>query len=165
MSQPIPYPNYSYNPGFMANPYTDRGQQPPQMVQPMQAPAAQGMFYPQQQAPQRPGVLAALVTGKEEALAQQVSFDGSLGVYVDRGHGVIYTKQFNAATGGSDFREYRLSDQPEQGDPSPSVSYASMDAVNQLAESFAKQVEDLSDRVKAMEKRQKQRARMEVEDE
>lgn len=164
MSQTAPFQNYGYNPGFMSNPYAERGQQP-MMSQPMQVPPAQNMYYPQPQAPQRPGVAAALVTGKEEALAQQVSFDGTLGVYVDRGHGVIYTKQFNAATGGSDFREYRLADQPDQAAEPSTVAYASMDAVNQLAESFTHQVEALNDRIKAMEKKQKQRTRMEADDE
>lgn len=58
-------------------------------------------------------VRAILVTSIDEAKAQPAQLDGSKQVFLDTSNGKIYTKQFNIATGGADFRIYENTE-PEE---------------------------------------------------
>jgi len=63
--------------------------------------------FAQQSVVQQPGTLfARFVSGREEAVAAQVLPDGNTNVFIDSGHGRIYTKKLDSQTGIVDFREF-----------------------------------------------------------
>lgn len=112
------YQPYGYQPQqtYLPNGYGQFPQQPQAFPQPQ----------PQQSGA---GISARLVTGREEAVAAQIIPDGTIWVFADLAHNVIYTKQINPQTLVADFREYRgQMAQPEQ----PVMQYAPMDAFEQL---------------------------------
>lgn len=116
------YPSFGYQPQQTYLPNSYNQFQPPQ--QPMQT-------FPPPQQQNNAGVSARLVTGREEAVAAQIIPDGTVWLFADLAHNVIYTKQINPQTMVADFREYRgqpIQVQPEQ----PTVQYAPLDAFEQL---------------------------------
>lgn len=114
--------NPSYNPSvnYFGNPYTpmiNQGGQIPQPIQLMQANQ------------QQPGTLyARYVTGREEAVAAQVIPDGTLNLFVDMQHGMIYGKAV-APNGAAELREFAYR-QPVQ--PAEPQQWVSRDAFDQL---------------------------------
>ena len=66
------------------------------------------------------------VSGADEAKGMQVPFDGNPYVFTNVQHGEIYVKQFNLATGSTDFVTYR-----REGER-PAVSYATTDDLGAL---------------------------------
>lgn len=85
----------------------------------------QNGYYPQIQ-PQTPtypqqtvsaGIAARLVSGREEAVAAQVIPDGTVWVFADLAHNVLYTKQINPQTLAADFREFRGTTEPVRPEP------------------------------------------------
>ena len=114
---------------------------PYQMYQPMYGnPYAAQMRqnpapYYQPQPQPGPGVVASLVTGRQEAEAAQIVFNNDINVFVDQANGVIYTKRFNANTGAADFAVYRRVDAAQESSASAYASQADVDAIRQqLAE-------------------------------
>lgn len=82
------YPQYPCYPGMYGSGY----------------PAAQPM---QPMAAQQNGVIRGRpVTSEEEARAIPVDFDGSVMVFPDAGHGMVYTKQLNMLDGTAIFHRY-----------------------------------------------------------
>ena len=101
----------------MAGPYYNP-YMPQQMQQQMNAymPAQYMPPMPQQYMQgynTQPAVQARMVTGREEAIAAQIPQDGSMCIFSDTGHGMIYTKQLNMQDGSAVFREYRRVDQEQ----------------------------------------------------
>lgn len=124
MMQGNPYQMYQ---PMYGNPYAARQQT---MVSP----------YYQQQAPQGPGVVASLVTGRQEAEAAQIVFNNDINVFVDQANGVIYTKRFNANTGAADFAVYRRVDAAQE---SPASAYASQADVDDIRHQLAEVIDRL----------------------
>lgn len=119
--------NPSYNPSvnYFGNPYTPMLNQGNPM-QPMQM----GGQSPQQPA-QQPGTLyARYVTGREEAVAATVIPDGSLNLFVDAQHGMIYAKAVSP-NGAAELREFAFR-QPAQAQEQPSQRWAPIELVEQL---------------------------------
>lgn len=95
-----PYTNpYVYN-----NPYAARlaAQQQMTPVAPM------SYFQPQQTMAAAPRVTISMVTSRAEVEAAQIPFDGTIPLFADFGHGVIYAKRLNVQTGTADIEEYML---------------------------------------------------------
>lgn len=133
-----PYtPMTSYQPapiyGNPANPYQQRIDQLQQYGQQFQQP------QPVAPAPQQAGFIKGRpVTSEEEARGVPVDFDGSVMVFPDASHGMIYTKQLNMQDGSAIFRTYRQIDSPAQGaQPEPAKEYAEKDEVDQLRQQVA----------------------------
>ena len=87
-----------YQPPMYQSPIYPQYQQNVQQMQPTQMTVASN------------GLQGRMVTSKEEALGVPVDFSGQPMLFPDLAHGVIYYKQFNAGTGSSDFREFRLAE-------------------------------------------------------
>lgn len=103
----------SYNPAFTYPPYNPYGYQGGPVGQ------SQQPFLPQQNQPQMgQGFACRAVTSREEAVAVQVDFLSAGTVMPDLGHGMIYLKKFNPATGACDFATFVVQ-QPEQAAPVP----------------------------------------------
>ena len=106
----------------------------PQYQQPAY-PALQAPVYntyqqpPQQQTQPEQGVLARLVTSREEALAAPVDFMGRPTLSLDMAHGMIYLKVFNSSTGSADFTDFGKVAAPESA---KQPVYAPMTAVDEL---------------------------------
>ena len=106
----------------------------PQYQQPAY-PALQAPVYntyqqpPQQQTQPEQGVLARLVTSREEALAAPVDFMGRPTLSLDMAHGMIYLKVFNSSTGSADFTDFGKIAAPESA---KHPDYAPMTAVDEL---------------------------------
>ena len=100
----MPYgynPSYTPSVNYFGNPYTLMVNQGSPMQQPIQS-----MQIGQQPATQQPGTLyARYVTGREEAIAATVLPDGTLNLFVDEQHGMIYGKAV-APNGAAMFREF-----------------------------------------------------------
>ena len=114
------YPSFGYQPQqtYLPNSYNQFPQQPVQA------------FPPQQQ--NNTGVSARLVTGREEAVAAQIIPDGTIWLFADLAHNVIYTKQINPQTLVADFREYRGQAIQAQLEQPVAQQYAPLDAFEQL---------------------------------
>lgn len=115
-----------YQPAYIQQPMQQaqapQMQMPQQYMQPPYRPADQnfvGQQSMQQQMPQPNPVRATMVTSKEEAVAAQIPFDSTINVFTDLTHMHIYTKQFDANTGGSLFRSYVLEEVPAE--PAPKI--------------------------------------------
>lgn len=63
-----------------------------------------------QQTFQQPAYSVRPVTSREEVMAAQIDFMGPGGLFPDLGHGVVYLKKFNQATGASDILEFRYAE-------------------------------------------------------
>lgn len=134
-----PYaPMNTYQPapvyGGPVNPYQQRLDQLQQYGQQFQAP------QPVTSAPQQAGFIKGRpVTSEEEARGIPVDFDGSVMVFPDASHGMIYTKQLNMQDGSAIFRAYRQIDSPAPAEPSPEPAkeYAEKDEVDQLKRQVA----------------------------
>ena len=119
---------------------------PYQMYQPMYGnPYAAQMRqnpapYYQPQPQPGPGVVASLVTGRQEAEAAQIVFNNDINVFVDQANGVIYTKRFNANTGASDFTVYRRVDAAQEP---PAAAYASQTDVDAIKQQLAEVLDRL----------------------
>lgn len=94
-------------------------------------PALQAPVYNtyQQQTQPEQGVLARLVTSREEALAAPVDFMGRPTLSLDMAHGMIYLKVFNSSTGSADFTDFGKIAAP---DSAKQPVYAPMTAVEEL---------------------------------
>lgn len=116
------------------NPYTYMPQGPafqrPAYQQPMQ-------MYPQQMQPAQPPMMqdgsiqARFVSGREEAVASNV-MPGSMFLFHDRAHGMIYSKLIDPQTGMPEFRVY-AEIQPEQ---QQTPQYATVEALSALKAEF-----------------------------
>lgn len=102
----------------------------------------QPMMYPQQMQPvQQPmmqdGMIQArFVSGREEAVASNV-MPGSMFLFHDRAHGMVYAKLIDPNTGMPEFREY-AEVQPAQQQP---PQYATIDALEALRNEFEQMIE------------------------
>ena len=102
----------------------------------------QPMMYPQQMQPiQQPmmqdGMIQArFVSGREEAVASNV-MPGSMFLFHDRAHGMVYAKLIDPNTGMPEFREY-AEIQPAQQQP---PQYATIDALEALRGEFEQMIE------------------------
>lgn len=122
-------------PGYTPNMYQQYQYQPvsspvQQQLQPTQMSAANTLQ-------------GRMVTSREEALGVPVDFSGQPMLFPDLAHGVIYYKQFNAGTGSSDFREFKLS---EAQNSSP--AYATQDDLD----SVRYELKSIREEVSAMKK-------------
>ena len=114
---------------FNNNPYYPMPQGPA-----FQRPAFQQQPMYQQPAMMQDGMIQArLVTGREEAVASNV-IPGSMFLFYDRAHGMIYTKLIDPQTGLPEFREYAAVIPMEQQAP----QYVTMEAL----ESFRSEIEE-----------------------
>lgn len=116
---------------FNNNPYNYMPQGPayqrPAYQQPMQ-------MYPQQmQQPmmQDGSIQARFVSGREEAVASNV-MPGSMFLFHDRAHGMIYSKLIDPQTGMPEFRTYAEVQPEAQQMP----QYATIEALNALRGEF-----------------------------
>lgn len=84
-----------------------------------QAPMQQNVMPISQPTQQTPSlaIRANYVSCREEAIAAQVPFDNTLTVFVDKTNNCIYTKQFDAETGESNFTDYFTDQQIEKPVP------------------------------------------------
>ena len=74
----------------------------------------QTTYTPQPAFTQDGTIPARLVSGREEAVASNV-IPGSMFMFYDRAHGMVYSKFVDPQTGMADFRSYRLlANQPEE---------------------------------------------------
>ena len=111
-----PYPYMPQGPAF----------QRPAYQQPMQ-------MYPQQMQPmmQDGSIQARFVSGREEAVASNV-MPGSMFLFHDRAHGMVYSKLIDPQTGMPDFRIYAEVQPEAQQAP----QYATVEALNALRGEF-----------------------------
>ena len=111
-----PYPYMPQGPAF----------QRPAYQQPMQ-------MYPQQMQPmmQDGSIQARFVSGREEAVASNV-MPGSMFLFHDRAHGMVYSKLIDPQTGMPDFRIYAEVQPEAQQAP----QYATMEALSALRSEF-----------------------------
>ena len=111
------------------NPYYQMPQGPA-----YQRPAFQQPMYPQQPDMMQDGMIQArFVSGREEAVASNV-MPGSMFLFYDRAHGMIFTKLIDPQTGLPEFREYAATAPHEQQMP----QYVTMDTL----ESFRAEIEE-----------------------
>lgn len=133
---------YQYIP--QQNPYYTQMFQAPQMPNMMQAP----QMAQTQPAAQPAGLTGRMVTSREEALGVPVDFSGQPMVFPDLAHGAIYVKVFNAGTGASDFREYRLqagdTDQPTGETMKADANWAKAEDLEKLREETKQIREDIA---------------------
>lgn len=117
--------------------YTQMNYQPQQIpqMQPTQMPVAQ----------QTPTIQGRMVTSREEALGIPVDFSGAPMFFPDLAHGVIYYKQFNSGTGSSEFREFKIAEQPA---PTATPSYATTETV----EAIKAEINTLKDEIATIRK-------------
>ena len=128
-SQPYSYPG-------MQNQYIQRQQYPPQM-------------YQQQQPMMQDGaVQARLVSGREEAVAATV-MPGSMWLFYDRAHGVIYSKLIDPQTGMPEFKEYADVAPATQA---PAPQYVTVEMFDQFQQGLERRFEALQPNQKATRK-------------
>lgn len=79
------------------------------------------------------------VTSEEEARGIPVDFDGSVMVFPDAAHGMIYTKQLNMQDGSAIFRRYVLAEMPPMAQSAPPApkEYAEKHEVAELRQTIA----------------------------
>ncbi len=111
---------YMYN-----NPYAARLAAQQQLAPMPQTP----YFQPQQPMQAAPRVTITMVTSRAEVEAAQIPFDGTIPIFADFGHGVMYAKRLNVQTGTADIEEYVLN-QPQVN--SPTVEFAPMGMMQEL---------------------------------
>ena len=90
-------------------------------------------MYPQQMQPmmQDGSIQARFVSGREEAVASNV-MPGSMFLFHDRAHGMVYSKLIDPQTGMPDFRIYAEVQPEAQQAP----RYATVEALNALRGEF-----------------------------
>lgn len=96
------YGNYTmYNPGYVpSQPYQNQML----MQQSQQIPIAAPQTVPA--TTQGISPVSRPVSNREEAVAAQIPFDGSISVFPDITHNRVYIKRWNMQTGASDFGEF-----------------------------------------------------------
>lgn len=100
-------------------------QQQPMMYQPQQMP-------PVQQPMMQDGMIQArFVSGREEAVASNV-MPGSMFLFHDRAHGMVYAKLIDPNTGMPEFKEYAEVQPAQQQQP----QYVTIDALEALRSEF-----------------------------
>lgn len=127
---PYMYPNYTPRYG----------------AQPTMAPAP--YFQPQQAMPR---ATITMVTSRAEVEAAQIPFDGTIPVFADFGHGVIYTKRLNINTGTADVEEYVLH-QPQAQAQASAADFAPVGMVQELAarmDGYEQRLREMSEASKA----------------
>lgn len=75
---------------------------------------------PQMPQQQIPGIICRMVGSYEEATAAQIPADGTVGVFIDRGHDAIYSKAF-LPNGAVSMDTYKRVEEP------PAPQYATLD--------------------------------------
>lgn len=142
--QYIPQQNPYYAQMFQQN-QQGMMQQMPQLPQVQQATQAQPA-----------GLAGRMVTSREEALGVPVDFSGQPMLFPDLAHGVVYVKVFNAGTGASDFREYRLqtgdTELPTGEAMKADVSWAKAEDLEKLREETRQIREDIAAMKRARKK-------------
>lgn len=119
------------------NPYMYPGYTPRFGAQPNMTPAP---YYPPQQP--APRATITMVTSRAEVEAAQIPFDGTIPVFADFGHGVIYTKRLNINTGTADVEEYAI----RQPQAHPAADFAPVGMVQALAT----KMEEMEQRIQAL---------------
>ena len=90
-------------------------------------PYQQPQFTPQQPTFQQDGsVPARLVSGREEAVASNV-MPGSIFLFYDRAHGMIFAKYLDPQTGMAEFRTFQETANPAQEAQQVAPEYVTMD--------------------------------------
>lgn len=111
------------------SPYMYPGYTPRFGTQPTMTPAP---YYPPQQP--APRATITMVTSRAEVEAAQIPFDGTIPVFADFGHGVIYTKRLNINDGTASVEEYALRQPQAQA---PAADFAPVGMVQELAARMA----------------------------
>lgn len=119
------------------NPYMYPGYTPRFGTQPAMNPTP---YYPPQQP--APRATITMVTSRAEVEAAQIPFDGTIPVFADFGHGVIYTKRLNINTGTADVEEYAI----RQPQAQPAADFAPVGMVQALAA----KMEEMEQRLQAL---------------
>lgn len=122
------------------NPYMYPGYTPRFGTQPAMNPTP---YYPPQQPVPRATI--TMVTSRAEVEAAQIPFDGTIPVFADFGHGVIYTKRLNINTGTADVEEYAIRQPQAQ---SPAADFAPVGMVQELMarmESYEQRLQTLAE--------------------
>lgn len=98
-------------PTYFQQQYQNQFQQRPEVYMPAQM---------TQQANPIPGIICRMVGSPEEAAAAQIPADGTVGVFIDRGHDAIYSKAF-LPNGAVSMDTYKRAEEP------PAPQYATLD--------------------------------------
>ena len=107
-------------------------QRPAFQQQPMYAPQPMPQMQPAQQPMMQDGsIQARFVSGREEAVASNV-MPGSMFLFHDRAHGMVYAKLIDPNTGMPEFREYAEVQPAQQQAP----QYVTIDALEALRSEF-----------------------------
>lgn len=129
-------PDYRMMAQAQAQAQAQQNQQINQPQQMPQQPTQMQQTMPMQSMAQGISAVSRAVTNKEEAMAAQIPFDGSVSVFTDIPHGKIYTKTFNFNDGSSIFKTYSVEADDEVHDSETSKetakSFASADALAAL---------------------------------
>ena len=126
-------PTYSYSSTPAAYPQRPAYQQPVYQPAPMMQDGA---------------VQARLVSGREEAVAATV-MPGSMWLFYDRAHGVIYSKLIDPQTGMPEFKEYADVAPATQA---PAPQYVTVEMFDQFQQGLERRFEALQPNQKATRK-------------
>lgn len=113
-----------------------------------QRPAYQQPIYQPQPMMQDGAVQARLVSGREEAVAATV-MPGSMWLFYDRAHGVIYSKLIDPQTGMPEFKEYADVAPATQA---PAPQYVTVEMFDQFQQGLERRFEALQPNQKATRK-------------
>lgn len=83
------------------------------------------------------------VSNREEAVAAQIPFDGTISVFPDITHNRVYIKRWNMQTGASDFGEFALvipQNEPQKQD----MEFASLQDFQNLQETVSNLQEEIN---------------------
>lgn len=139
------YNPYGYQPYNAPYSPMQAYQPPPVYTQAQQmVPAAS---QPQQQGNQGLSPVSRLVSNREEAVAAQIPFDGSINVFPDMANNRIYVKRWNMNTGASDFGEFAPVI-PASNEPQKTAAFVSLEDFHSLQET----VETLQEEINRLKK-------------
>ena len=93
-------------------------------------------------------VQARLVSGREEAVAATV-MPGSMWIFYDRAHGVIYSKLIDPQTGMPEFKEYA---EVAPATQAPAPQYVTVEMFDQFQQGLERRFEALQPNQKATRK-------------
>ena len=111
-------------------------------------PAYQQPVYQPAPMMQDGAVQARLVSGREEAVAATV-MPGSMWLFYDRAHGVIYSKLIDPQTGMPEFKEYADTAPATQA---PAPQYVTVEMFDQFQQGLERRFEALQPNQKATRK-------------
>ena len=114
-----------------------------------QRPAYQQQVYPPQPMPMQQPMMqdgmiqARFVSGREEAVASNV-IPGSMFIFHDRAHGMVYTKLIDPQTGMPDFRTYAEVPAAPQEPQNHIQQYVTVDALNAFRDEIERRIEAIA---------------------